>query len=453
MKIVIVGAGDIGSYLAISLSRAGHQVTVIENDLDLISNLQESIDARLISSDGASAQALAEAEVAGCDLFLSLTKKQTVNLVSASMAKSLGAKMVISRVNPSLQSEEWLFDFRQHFHLDYLFSPEGITALEVAKHIRPRNFLTMEEMARGMFEWQEVKISQDSLAIGKSLKYQEGFNPKFLQVLGVLRAGEKISNPSETFQLKEGDSVCFCGQTAQVRKFSMSLRSKEELQRNLKIIIFGGSSYGLALARVLESWNYQVRIFEKDREICENLAGKLGKMTTVVQTDMTHLEDLEEEQLGNADFFIAMSERDEDNVVMCLQAKSLGVSRCISLIRRADYASSISSQGEELGIAVAISPREAIRQEISHFVLSDRYRYTCESKFGVVLGFPIRHGTIAVGHTVSEIDLPEGVTLLAHLHGASAAIPSSNDVLNAGDFLYVLTSSTKAKENLLKLFL
>ena len=120
----------------------------------------------------------------------------------------------------------------------------------------------------------------------------------------------------------------------------------------LKVVIFGGGEYGFTLAQMLESWNCRVRIFEKDEKRAQELTDRLSN-TTVIHTDGTVLAELEEEQVGEVDFFVATSGSDEDNVMTCLQANNLGAKNCLTLIHRADYAQAISGSGRHFGILAA----------------------------------------------------------------------------------------------------
>ena len=162
MNIVIVGAGEIGRHLAVDLSRRGHAISVIESNGKIAAELEREIEAKVVVGDGTSINTLAEAGIGDCELFLALTSENTVNLMSASIVKSMGVEQVISRVHPGLQREEWLFDFRGHFGIDHIFSSERLSAIELAKFIRNPDSLAVEEIARGKIELQQVKISPKS---------------------------------------------------------------------------------------------------------------------------------------------------------------------------------------------------------------------------------------------------------------------------------------------------
>ena len=144
MNIIIVGAGEIGRHLAVSLSKEAHSIVVIENDPQIASELEQQIDARVLTGDGAVASLLVEAGVAECDLFLALTSVSTVNIMASSIAKNLNAAKVIARVHPGLQREEWLFDYRGHFGIDHIFSSERLSAIELSKFIRNPDSLLVE---------------------------------------------------------------------------------------------------------------------------------------------------------------------------------------------------------------------------------------------------------------------------------------------------------------------
>ena len=166
MNIIIVGAGEVGKHLAESLSTQLHNITVIEREEPSAEDLDESLDASVICGNGASATVLAEANASECDLFLALTSRDYTNLVAASIAKSMGASKTVARVHAGVQREEWLFDFRAQFGIDYLFSTERLAAVELVKFVRNPEGLLVEEIARGRIELHQYKVSPESTAIG-----------------------------------------------------------------------------------------------------------------------------------------------------------------------------------------------------------------------------------------------------------------------------------------------
>lgn len=441
MNIIIVGAGEIGRHLASVLSQEAHNISVIEKDERLATELDQAIDAKVIHGNGSSVENLVEADVGECDLFLSLTSSNTANVMSASMAKNMGVAKVICRVHPGLQREEWLFDFKGHFGIDHLFSSERLTAIELAKYVRNPDSLVVEELARGRIELQQVRIGEKADAVGLTLRKLNA--PAGIRLAMVSQGGKHFVPDADT-TLAAGDVVTIFGDPRKLRDFSGRLQGKLGKRERMRVVIFGGNEYGFSLAQMLESVDCDVRVFEKDPSLCAKLVDRLTN-TTVIRADATLVTELEEEQVGSADFFIATSSDDEDNVMSCLQAHTLGVKNCLTLIHRADYASVISASGKHLGIRAAVSPREATRREIQRFITSDRYHIQKSFETADLLEIRVGKGSIAAGHMLHEVAWPTGTVIVGQLRGIHAAVPAPQDVLMAGDHLYAVVAHEARK--------
>lgn len=446
MNIIIVGAGEIGRHLAIELSRQEHSVSVIESDATAAAELQNEIEGKVVVGDGSSINTLAEANIGDCELFLSLTSENSVNLMCASMVKSMGVERVISRVHPGLQREEWLFDFRGHFGIDHIFSSERLAAIELAKFIRNPDSLVVEEIARGRIELQQVRVSAKSDALGEPLKTLKF--PANTRVALVSRDGQHEVANADTI-LESGDIVTVFGAPHKLRQLVGRLQKEVHLKEGPRVVIFGGGEYGFSLAQMLESWNCRVRIFERDPELAQDLTDRLSN-TVVINADATSVAELEEEQVGDADFFVATSSSDEDNVMTCLQAHNLGAQNCLTLIHRADYAKAISTSGRHFGVVAAVSPREASRKEISRYVTTEKYHVVRKLGNGIVLQTHIAAGSKADGKTVGELKWPEGCVLVGLLKGLQAIVPGADAELSAGDQIFAMVAN-KAEKKFLKL--
>lgn len=441
MNIIIVGAGEIGRHLAMSLAKEAHRISLIEADKALASELEASLDAKVIHGDGTSVTDLADADVGECELFLAMSSSNTTNMMAASMAKSMGVAKVVSRVHPSLQREEWLFDFRGHFGVDHIFSSERLTAIELAKFVRNPDSLVVEELARGRIELQQVRVGPASREIGKNLR--EIGAPQGIRVAMVTRDGE-CHVPTAESMIREGDLVTIFGEPRRLREFAERLQGKRKGGDKLRVVIFGGNEYGFSLAQMLESVDCTVRVFEQDPEVCARLADRLTN-ATIINADATVSAQLEEEQVGDADFFISTSVDDEDNVMSCLQAHTLGTKNCLTIIHRADYAAAISASGHHFGIRAAISPREATRREIQRFITTDSHHVLKKFDGIDLLELRVGKGSIAAGHMVKEIEWPPGTVLVGKLRGLHAEVPGPDEVLLGGDHLYAMVSRDALK--------
>jgi trk system potassium uptake protein TrkA len=446
MNIIVIGAGEIGRHMALSLSEESHSITVIESNEMVARELDGHIDGRVVHGDGTSVNTLLDAEVSEAELFMALTADNNVNLVASSMAKKLGAKKVICRVHPGLQRDEWLFDLKANFGIDYVFSSERLAAAELSKFIRNPDSLVVEELARGHIELQQVRVSASSDARGRTLKDLKF--PSRVRVGAIVREGKSII-PSAEEVLKAGDIVTLFGEPKRLHDEIVRLNHGTGKEAPANVAIFGGGEYGYSLAETLEGWNSRVRIFETDLKRCDEISERLTA-TKVLNIDATSVAELKEENINEVDFFVASTEVDEDNVMTCLQAQNIGAKHCLTLIHRADYADAIMGFGERVGIMAAVSPREATRHDLMRFVTSDRYHLVKRLEAGELIEASVAKGSTADGKKVKEVNWPAGCILAALLHGVRAVTPAADDEILAGDHIYAVVSG-KAKKKFLKL--
>ncbi len=446
MNIIIVGAGEIGRHLAASLSGAAHNIAVIERDPELAATFGAEVDARVVSANGASVNTLIEVGAPECELFLALTSDDNTNLVSCAVAKQLGAQKTICRTSPGLLREEWLFDYRSHFGIDHLFSSERLSAVELSKFVRNPDSISVDEIARGRVEIQQVLVSDRSEACGKTLRQIK--LPPRVRIGSILR-GDDAFVPGADRAVEAGDLVTLFGEPHKLHETAAMLQTGVEKDRPMRVVILGGGEYGFSLAQMISGWNCKVRIFERDPALAERLADELGEVT-VINADATSVNELREEQVGDADFFIATTQSDEDNVMTCLQASNLGTKHCLTLIHRSDYADALGQAGSQLGITGAVSPREATRRELMRFITSDKYHVVKKLRAGEIIEITVRKGSKAAGCKIGEVSWPEGCVLVAHIKGIHASVPAADDEIEAGDNLFA-TVDRKAKKKLVKL--
>ncbi len=447
MNIIIIGAGEVGRHFAEDLSSRNHNICVIDLAATVGSELSEKLDARTITGNGASVHVLEEANVAGCDLLLALTSDDNTNLVAASLGKALGAKKTIARVHAGVQREEWLFDYREHFKIDHIFSSERLAAVELAKFIRNPQSLVVEEIARGRIEVQRLQVLSGCQGAGKKIR-ELGF-PARVRVGLIQREGESFVPNAESL-VHVDDLVTLFGEPRKLSEVKNLLRTSEDGQRERSVVIFGGGEAAYALAQMLEAERFTVRIFERDERRCAYLAETL-QSTVIIHADATSLDNLREEQVGRADFFVAATGDDEDNVMTCLQANHLGTQYCLAMIHRADYAEAIIRFGKQIGILGAVSPREASKRDLLRFVTEESYHSVMElGDDAELIQVIVSENSRASEHLVSELDWPEGSGLVALLHGQQAIVPAAEDRIQAGDAIYAIVSR-EAKKPFLKL--
>jgi trk system potassium uptake protein TrkA len=448
MNIVILGMGAVGQHLADRLTNEQHSLTLIESSESLTDELDERLDAQVVCGNGSSVLTLAEANAAEADLFLALSGDDNANLVAASLAKALGAKRTIVRLHARLQRDSWLFDLRKHFSIDHIFSTQRLAAIELAKHVRNPQRLMVEEIAHGNIELQQVRVSEHRPVEGRTLKELE--LPPHVRV-GSIRRRERLFIPTAEDVLEVDDQITLFGAPRALSDLLPQFQSNVIPESEISVVIFSGGEYGFSLAQMLEGHRFRVRIIERDEATCRQLSETLQR-TVVIQGDATSVQQLKEERIGDADFFIAASEDDEDNVMSCLQAKSLGTRYCLTLIHRSDYADVISRNSKQLQIHAAVSPREATNRELLRYMTSERANTVLKlGEDAEVLESVVPASSSLNGCKVSEVQWPEGCVLVALLHGSQAIVPGAEDRLAAGDTLYAVVARA-AKKPFIELF-
>ncbi len=447
MNIIIVGAGEIGAHFAVALAEESHSITVIESDVAVANDLQNYIDARVLVADGTDVSVLVDAGIVDCDLFLSVTSDKNVNIVSASIAKQLGAKKTIARVSPAIERDQLFLNWRAHFAIDYIFSPERLAAVELAKFVRSPNSSLVEEIAGGFVELQGATVSAKSRHFGKPLR--EISFPDRIRI-GVIMRGAKSFIPKAEDMLVEGDRVFLFGEPRKLAPTILEIEGEAKDQAERNVVIFGGGEYGFSVAQMLEEENCRVRIFERSRERCEALGNQLSGVT-VLNADATRLSEMKEECIGSIDFFIGATATDEDNVMTCLQAHNLGARRCLSLIHRSDYADTMNNFGEALGIMAAVSPREATRKDLMRFITADRFHLLHELGGAELIEATVTEKAPVEGKQVQEVPWPDDCVLVARLHAEHGSVPKADEVIQQDDALYAFVMGRRARRRFISL--
>lgn len=430
MRIVILGAGTVGTSIASLLCLHRHSVTVVDTNADHIRNINETLDVRAITGSASQSSVLFQAGVMGADLCLAVTGVDEVNLVSASMAKAMGARWTIARVYAPVFRDLSTFDYQQHFGIDRLLSLEHLSALELARGIRHPGTVVVENLARGAIEVHEFLASRRTKAVGVSLR--ELRIPRGVRVGSITRKGyTRIGGADDAIEI--GDRVTIIGK-ADAMDEAKSLFSGDSTAK-AGVVIAGGGETGYHLARTLEGQRYAVVLLEADRERCNFLAGNL-KQTTVVRSDATRRANLEEERVGSADVFVACTGEDENNIMAAVEARDLGVPTIMAVVSRPDYAHVIG----KLGIDLAVSPREVMAKQVLGYL--NRGPVISRTALGdgeiSVLEIEVLAHSPATEHVLANVQLPGQCLIAAVIQGDFARVPGGDDRLNAGDTVVVM---------------
>jgi len=442
MKIIIVGAGEVGHNLCTTLAAQGHDVTLIEQQQLRCERLDEEQNARIVHGNGSSAQQLVDVNVDKCDAFLAMTSDDRTNVISCSLAKGLGAKNTIARIHDETYNDNSVINYQLHFGIDLLVNPEAICAVELAKAIRSAGRVAVENFARGQIEVQQQSVASGSRLIGKQLKDLK-LDPR-VRVGYVQHAGVSTVAGAETM-LQETDVVTLFGHPEAL----FALRERFDPKNKItiaRVVLFGGSETSISLIRLLTHPRFKIRVIDKDPAKCRSLAERFPHIT-VINGDATSLRLLEEEQIGSADYFVACTKDDEENILTCIQASKLGAKHVQLVINKGDYEELLGMLRTTLDIETVVSPRSATADFMVRTLSSERVITLAElnDTNGRILEVRINHSSPCVGRAIKDIQLPRGSLFVALLHKFKAKVPAADDTILAGDRLVVIVSEEQEK--------
>lgn len=443
MRIVILGAGTVGTWIADLLCRNNHSVTVVESNQDHVRAINAELDIRAIHGSASESAILFQAGIIGCDLCLALTGDDEVNIVAASMAKAMGARRSVARVYGRVFRDLSTFDYQRHFRIDRFLSLEHLSAVEFVRAIRSPGSAVLENFARGELEVQEIICDDPAPATGKPLK--EVGLPKGVRVGTIQRQGKTwIAGAGDSIQL--GDHITLIGTREEIDDVKSKFEVKSSPVRS--VVIAGGGETGLALARMLEGQRYHVTMMEENMERCEFLA-RLLEHTTVVHADATRKAILEEERVGKTDVFVACTGDDENNIMSCVEAREIGAPECMAIVQRPDYANVV----EKLGINLAVSPRNVVARQVLGLLNSGPIISKKNLPGGgiAIVEFEVMPGVKATQHVIANLKLPTHCLIAAILSSDYVRVASADDRLTPGDTVIVLVDEASL-DPVVKLF-
>ncbi len=443
MKIIIVGAGDVGHYLCQVLSEDGHGVTLLESDTDRADEIEENLDVRVIRGNGASAKFLSLAGVSDCDFLLAMTAFDQLNIVACAIGKKLGAKTTIARVHDQVYADNSLVNYQKQFGIDILINPEALTAVELAKHVRNPERMAVEDFARGQIELQETEISEGAKAEGKRLRDIK-LDPSVK--IGYVERGDKLYVPTADTVLERGDKITLIGTPDSILKHRGTF-SSERNSESVRIVLNGATETAISVIRRLSNYRFKIRVIEPDLDKCREIAEQFPSVT-VINGSATSLRLLEEEQIGDADYFIACTKDDEENVMTSIQAKKLGAKYVELVINKPDYEQVLRNISGFLNITADASPRRVTADEIKKYVANRDFAVVGALKGGAVefIELKVSGKSAACGQSVKDLKLPPACIIAAIVNDTDAKVPGANDVIESDDRLILILEKEKIGE-------
>lgn len=430
MNIIICGAGEVGLHAAEVLEADGHNVTVIDKSPSRIRKIEDGLDVRTLRGNCATAEILTEAGCKSADLVVAATSSDEINLLTAAVARAVGAKKTVVRVHHSTYFTQRGLDYEKHLGIDQLICPEYSTAQAIAQTIRNPGAHAIENFARGQVEMHEIPVSEKASAAGLALANLGLPRGSRLAAIG---RDDRMFIPDGASVIQPGDRVVLVG-NASVFQQARKLFHDDKVRRR-RVAIMGGPPMAVWLCRALKTSDYSIRLFELKPERAEELAQKLDWIT-VIAADPSDLATFDEENLGQVNAFVSLLDDDEHNILGSAWAKSKGVKQSIAVIQRADYLHLLSS----VGIDRAFSPRRVAVRELERFIAGDSLQRIASLADGSIDVYRFRVGPKAncLGKSLSEIKLAPQGGVAAVQRGDHVEVPSADYVLRENDMLLVI---------------
>lgn len=430
MRIIICGAGEVGSHTAEILDGKGHSITVIDQCPERLGRIEDRLDASVMRGNCAKADVLVEAGAESADLLVAATNQDEVNLLTASIARRLEVKRTIARVHDHGYVEQKALDYKRTLGIDRLICPEYSTATAVAQAIRNPAALAVENFAHGQVEMQQFRVSNDARAIGQALS--ELPLPTGARVAAISRGREALI-PDGTTRIEEGDAV-FLVANANVFDTAYRLFTGKSAARR-KVVIHGGTTLAEWVCKFLRGRNFAVRLFEADPERAERIAAQFESVT-VLNADPTDAAVFQEERIGEADDFVSLLDDDEDNIIGAVLAKSRGVKQVTSIVQRSHYLDLLY----DIGVDRAFSPRIVATQEIEEMLDDSRVRRLTSLGRGSIDLWRVRLGPNSdlLEKRLRTVKLTPNWSIVAIQRGNETEVPTADDAIVSGDVVLVL---------------
>lgn len=443
MKIIIVGIGKLGEYLARSLVKEDNEVTLVDVDFTTSMDLINNTDLKYIIGSGLDANILAEAGIGDCDILISVMEFDEQNVMCSLLGKKLGAKHTIARIRTPEYSNS-VNILKDELGLSMLINPESLTAAQIARALSIPSAMDATTFFKGRIQLVSFKVKEnspiDKITISGISKKVENL------IICAIERDEKIIVPSGNTKLQADDKIYVSGTTKAINRFLIFSELIQE--KTKKVIISGGSSTAVYLAQSLIDMGMQVKIIEIDEERCQVLSEKLPD-ALIINGDVSDQNILFEEGIESCDAFIALTSIDEENIVYSMFAAMRKVPKIITKINHINLDGIV----EKTHIDTVITPHKIASNQIVKYVraMKDSDKSSCEAIYSVddafeMLEFTIKDDFKALNTRIKDIKFKDGSLVIAIMRGKNIIFPNGNDFVMEGDIVVVIDTKDELRD-------
>lgn len=437
MEIVIVGGGKVGERLCVDLANEGHDITLIDTNPEKIENFIEAVDIKGVIGNGAVLDIQMEADVPSCDVFVAVTPQDETNIMATIIAKRIGANFCVARVrNPQYTKQ---IDFvRKELGISLMINPEQEAAMEIIRAFDFPSALEVELVARSTARIVKMRILPGSRLDGQTVaEIRRRFPDLFICIV---QRQTEVFLPDGNTQLQAQDEIHVVGARETLAAFIR--QAGFDNKRFRSALIVGGGRIARYLIPLLLKRNVRIKVIERDREAGSQLAADFPEAEVIVG-DGTSQSFLREERFLNYDTLIALTNIDEENLLLAMFAGQQGVQKTITKVNRTDLLNVVAPDS----VDTVITPKDAVADMMIRVVRSlqesrdaELYGYTRLANGTVeVLEFIAGEGTPLLGVPIEQMRLRPGVLVGLILRGTQLLVPSGSDRLEAGDHILLIS--------------
>lgn len=447
MRIIILGAGEVGGHLAKTLKRYRHEVIVIDPDTNRLERLASQTDIQPINGSGTSPQVLRDAGLAEANILIAVTAIDEVNILACTLANQMKVPLKIARVRNQEYANLSKTDLLHRFGIDLLVTPEKEAAKEIANLLKNNHALEYQEFCDGKLKLIGCKITSGSSLLSRKITDLNNLEMKLPFNIQLIQRMHKLIFCDLNTQIEKDDVVYAAVEENGLERFYSACGHETERVRD--IMIYGASEVGAQAAYELEhDRRIRIKIIEPISERAHNIARSLNR-AMVMQGEGTDIDLLAAEGLVQMDGFVACTDNDEKNIVSCLLARHLGVQRVITLIHRAEYLPIFRTIGLDIPINLRLLTANSILRKLEQGPIQSTTSIRgvdCEAFL-----FECYQSMRIEGKGINELQLPDNTRVAAIVRNDQVIFPNSNTTIQASDKVLILAKHS-ALPNLLKLF-
>lgn len=431
MKIIIAGAGEVGYHIAKLLSFENHEITLIDTNQETLDSAFNHLDILPVKGDASSREVLANASVNKVDLFMAVTTSEHVNLVAAILAKKMGAKKTIARVeNPEFLEDNQRTIFNE-LGIDTMISPNYLVAKEISRLLEKTALTDIFEFEEGKLYLIGITVSESSVITGKNILEIDEILPDFpFHPIAILRGNNTI-RPRGSTVVRAKDHLYFLVKNSEIERVTAFAGRMNKKVRN--VMILGGEELTRLTASLIQN-TYSVTIVESNKEKCKILLDKLDDCL-IIKGDPTDLDLLKEEGLADMDAIISLMPNSESNIIAALMAEETGSIKSIALVDNTDYI----RLSQNMGVDTLINTKLIAANNIFRFIRKGEVE-AIASLHGVdaeIIKFKVKKENRLTRMPLGRLDFPEKALIAGVIRSHESHIPHGDFQLQLGDKVIV----------------